>query len=80
MNKSNFTGSQHDGQKNHRPRQTMRLLSGHEESEVEVLAFCVACLVAGVTKPAIGHTFHPEYRRLALCGDCIAHYESAVVE
>lgn len=80
MNKNNFTESQHDGRKNHRLRQTMRLLSEQENSEVEVLAFCVACLVAGVTRPAIGHTFHPEYRRLALCGDCIAYYDGAVVE
>jgi hypothetical protein len=68
-------------EKHHRLLQTTRLLSQQEYPEEESpLTFCVACLVAGFTTPAIGHTSHPEYRRLALCAECIAYYDRAVVE
>jgi hypothetical protein len=41
---------------------------------------CVACRAAGRVTRAIGHTSHPEYRQLALCAECIARYDRAVVE
>ena len=80
MNKNVFTEPRNGGEKNHRLFQTTRLLPEQEYPEGEVLTFCVACLLAGFTKPAIGHTSHPEYRRLALCAECIAHYDRAIVE
>ena len=80
MNKNTFTEPRNGGEKQHRLFQTTRLLIEQEYPEGEVLSFCVACLLAGSTRPAIGHTSHPEYRRLVLCADCIAHYDRAVVE
>ena len=59
---------------------TTRFPSQQKSSEGEVLTLCVACLSAGVARPATGHTSHPQYRRLALCTDCIATYDRAVVE
>jgi hypothetical protein len=80
MDKNTITDRRNGGHKHHRLLQTTRLLPEQTISEGEVLTFCVACLLAGSTKPAVGHTRHPEYRRVALCADCIAHYDRAVVE
>ena len=81
MNKHSTTEPRGFPEKHDRLLQTTRLLPQQEESpDDEVLTFCVACLMAGLTRPAIGHTSHPDYRRLALCTDCIAQYDRAIVE
>lgn len=80
MNKYSLSEPRSSGERPHRLLQTTRLLPEQEYPEGDVLRFCVACLLAGFTRPAIGHTSHPEYRRLALCAECIAHYDRAIVE
>jgi hypothetical protein len=80
MNNNSLIETLNRGEK-HRPSfDATRLIPQPQYSEAEALTFCVACLSAGVTRPAEGHTSHPEYRRLALCAECIAHYDGAVVE
>ena len=49
-------------------------------SDEDESKYCVACRAAGRANPAIGHTSHPEYRQLALCAECISHYDNAVIE
>lgn len=49
-----------------------------QDADGENLTLCLACLLAGKTRSAIGHTSHPEYRGLSLCADCIAHYDRGV--
>ena len=59
------------------------LIAGFSESDTPDdvdLTLCVACRAAGYAGRAVGHTSHPEYRKLALCAACIAHYDSAIVE
>ena len=80
MNKNFRSESRSSGEKRNRLSQTTSLLPLLEEHESEAFMFCVACLLSGVTVPAVGHTSHPEYRRLALCAQCIAHYDRANVE
>jgi hypothetical protein len=80
MNKDAFTEPRNGGNEPRRFFQTASLLPSWEYPEGEVLTFCVACLPAGVMRPATGHTSHPEYRRLALCTECIAHYDSGAIE
>ena len=80
MNKNILTEAPGSGEKRRRQFQTTRLLPQQEHPEEEALTFCVVCLLAGFTRPATGHTSHPEYRRLALCAECVAHYERAVIE
>jgi len=80
VNKSTLTEPRSGRERHHRLLQTTRLLPQQEYPEGELLTFCVACLLAGFTRAAVGHTSHPDYRRLALCTDCIAHYDRATVE
>jgi hypothetical protein len=80
MNRYSSSELRSHAEKHHRLLQTTRLLPEQEYPEGEMLTFCVACLLAGFTRPAVGHTSHPEYRRLALCSDCIAHYDRAILE
>lgn len=59
------------------------LITGFSESDTPdgaELTLCVACRAAGYASRAVGHTSHPEYRKLALCSACIGHYDKAVTE
>ena len=49
-------------------------------SDEETQKFCVACLLVERVRNAIGHTSHPDYRRLALCADCIELYDRGRIE
>jgi hypothetical protein len=64
----------------YRNADALRSLSARDNAEGEALTFCDACSRAGLTRSAVGHTSHPEYRRLALCAGCIADYDRAEVE
>ena len=66
-----------------RSRAVNLLIAGFSESdspEGADLTLCVACRAAGYASRAVGYTSHPEYRKLALCSACIAHYDKAVTE
>ena len=78
MDKDFFT--EHRNRGHMRLRQMTWLLREEAPSEGSVLTFCIACLLAGLTRPAIGHTSHPEYRRVALCAECIAYYDREIGE
>lgn len=46
-------------------------------SDEEPLGNCQACIAYGQPPPAVGRSTHPDYRRVDLCAECLAVYNSA---
>ena len=78
MNKAGNFAEQHSS-RNHL-NYAIAGFSPADAPEGEDLRLCVACRASGRVKGAVGHTTHPEYRQLALCAACIAHYDNAAIE
>ncbi len=78
MNKHSLTETLSRGEKHRQFFDTTRPLPQLEYPEGEVLACSVAYLPAGLIE--INRYARPDYRRLALCAECVAHHDRALIE